>query len=163
MDGYASLREDYVLRYMLNVEAGGSSSLLSTDHFEDPFNYRMQIATGTVGETRSVSVDLIETFNYLIGVQVKRLMHICGFKVVEGRNPAGKNVLIIWRNIREKSNADLDSYFQSNECNGSKNELEIIYVNGDNNLQNLRRPEEHWDVRLIEEEFLKRMFDVRDV
>lgn len=42
-------------------------------------------------------------------------------------------------------------------------EFDLIYVNGDNNLQNLRREDETWKVRLIEEEFQRLMFDVRDV
>jgi adenine-specific DNA-methyltransferase len=38
-------------------------------------------------------------------------------------------------------------------------EYDLIYINGDNNLENLRRPDETWKVRLIEEEFLRLMFD----
>jgi adenine-specific DNA-methyltransferase len=36
-------------------------------------------------------------------------------------------------------------------------------LNGDSNLENLKRPDQTWKVRLIEEEFLRRMFDVADV
>jgi hypothetical protein len=42
-------------------------------------------------------------------------------------------------------------------------EFDVIYVNGDNNLENLRRPDENWKVRLIEDEFKRLMFDVQDV
>ncbi len=35
-----------------------------------------------------------------------------------------------------------------------------IYVNGSNNLPNLRKDDENWKVRLTEEEFMKRMWDV---
>jgi len=162
LDGYAAMREGYVLRYMLDVETNGSSSLLNVDRFDDPFNYTMQIATGTVGETRSVAVDLVETFNYLIGLHVRRSIHVCGFKVVEGSSPEGKMVLVIWRDTRSKSNVDLDTFFRQQAYQGAKNGFDIIYVNGDNNLQNLRQSGEHWEVRLIEEEFQKRMFDTRD-
>jgi adenine-specific DNA-methyltransferase len=162
LDGYSEMREAYLLRYMLNVEADASPSLLSVDGFEDPFNYGMQIATGTVGETRPVVVDLVETFNYLIGLRVRRVAHIHGFRLVEGRSPGDKKVLIIWRNTKEKSNGALDAFFREH-YSVAEDGFQIIYVNGDNNLQNLRLPEEHWEVRLIEEEFLKRMFDGRDV
>ncbi len=37
--------------------------------------------------------------------------------------------------------------------------FDVIYVNGSNNLPNLRKDDEHWKVRLIEEEFLKRMWN----
>lgn len=58
-----SFRETYILSYMLNVESKGSASLLNIDQFEDPFNYKLRIATGSAGETKPVTVDLVETFN----------------------------------------------------------------------------------------------------
>ena len=42
-------------------------------------------------------------------------------------------------------------------------EFDLIYVNGDNNLENLRREDETWKVRLIEEDFKRLMFDVKDI
>ena len=41
-------------------------------------------------------------------------------------------------------------------------EFDVIYVNGDNHLENTRRPDETWKVRLIEEEFLRLMFETAD-
>ena len=38
-------------------------------------------------------------------------------------------------------------------------EFDLIYVNGDNLLPNLRRDEDKWKVVIIEEEFTKRMFE----
>lgn len=38
-------------------------------------------------------------------------------------------------------------------------EFDLIYVNGDNNVENLKAPDDTWKVRLIEEEFHSRMFD----
>ena len=38
-------------------------------------------------------------------------------------------------------------------------QFDVIYVNGDNTLPNMRRDEEHWEVILTEEEFAKRMFE----
>ena len=37
------------------------------------------------------------------------------------------------------------------------------YVNGDNNLENLKAPDDTWKVRLIEEDFHRLMFDVEDM
>ena len=45
----------------------------------------------------------------------------------------------------------------------SRMEFDLIYVNGDNNLENLRREDETLKVRLIEEDFKRFMFDVKDV
>ena len=38
-------------------------------------------------------------------------------------------------------------------------EFDLIYVNGDNNLENMRRPDEQWKVRRIDDEFHRLMFD----
>ena len=156
-------RESYMLSYMLDVESKGSASLLNIDRFEDPFNYKLKIATGSAGETRPVTVDLVETFNYLLGLTVHHINHIRGFRVVHGANPKGEKVLVIWRNLKEKSNEDLDEFFRKQEYNPKDTEFDLIYVNGDNNLENLRRDDETWKVRLIEEDFKRLMFDVQDV
>ena len=156
-------REEYTLRYMLDVETNGSASLLNLDRFEDPFSYTLEIATGSVGETRPVAVDLVETLNYLLGLRVRQVRTIEDFRVVQGELPSGEKSLVIWRNLKEKSNADLDTFFQTQGYNSREMGLEVIYVNGDNNLENLKRPGETWRVRLTEEEFERLMFDTRDV
>ncbi len=164
LEAHEEFREDYMLRYMLDVEARGSASLLNVEGFADPFNYQLYVTTGaSVGETRPVAVDLIETFNYLLGLRVQRVETVCGFRVVKGTNPEGEKVLVIWRNTREKSNGDLDQFFSGQGYNTRDREFDIIYTNGDNNLENLRHPDETWKVRLVEESFQRLMFDVQDV
>jgi len=160
---HPAFREDYMLRYMLDVESRGSASLLNLDRFEDPFSYKLDIATGTAGETKPTVVDLVETFNYLIGLRVKTIDHIGGVRVVTGTNPQGERVLILWRNTKELDNDKLDDWFKKQGYNTRDQEYDVIYVNGDNNLENLRRADQTWKVRLIEEEFQRQMFDVRDV
>ena len=68
---------------------------------------------------------------------------------MQGTNPAGEKALVIWRNTREKSNADLDEFFLKQGYNTRDMEFDLVYVNGDNNLENLKRPDETWKVRLI--------------
>lgn len=158
-----TFRECYMLGYMLDTEAKGSASLLNIDAFEDPFNYKLNISTGSVGETKPVTVDLVETFNFLLGLKVKHIDTIRGFKVVEGNSPSGEKVLVIWRNFKEKSNQDLEDFFNKQKYSTKDIEFDVIYVNGDNNLENLKKDEDTWKVRLIEEEFQRLMFDVQDV
>jgi len=160
---HAPLREDYLLRYQLDVESAGSASLLAVAQFANPFAYQLKIATGSVGESRAVNVDLVETFNYLLGLRVSHTDTIRGFKVVTGLNPTGEKTLVIWRNVAEKSNADLDAFFQKQGYNTKDMEFAVIYVNGDNNLENLKRADETWKVRRTEDEFKRLMFDVQDV
>jgi adenine-specific DNA-methyltransferase len=160
---HKDFRETYTLHYMLDVETRGSASLLNVDRFEDPFAYTLEIATGTVGETKPVAVDLVETFNYLIGLRVKTIDDIRGVRVVTGISPQGERVLILWRRTNEIDSEALNTWFEKQAYNTRDQEYDVIYVNGDNHLENLRRPDQTWKVRLIEEEFRRRMFDVQDV
>jgi adenine-specific DNA-methyltransferase len=157
------VREEYTLRYMLDVETRGSQSLLNVQAFADPFKYTLNIATNTVGEKTRTNVDLVETFNYLLGLRVKHIDTIRGFRIVHGTNQDGEKVLVIWRNVEENPSAKLDDFFQKQGYHTEDMEFDIIYVNGDNNLENLKKDQETWKVRLIEEEFGRLMFDVQDV
>lgn len=153
-----ALREDYLLGYWLDVETADSPSLLNIDQFEDPFNYRLNIATGSVGAFKSTRVDLVETFNYLIGLRVKHTDTLRGFKVITGTNPKDETVLVIWRNLKEKDNAALEDFLNKQKYNPRDTEFDHIYVNGDHTLD-----DPHSRVKMIEIEFKRLMFDTRDV
>ena len=161
--GDGGFREDYALRYMLEVEAKGSQSLLNLEQFKNPFAYTLKIATGGAGETKETPVDLVETFNYLLGLRIRQMDCVQGFRVITGTLADGEKVLVIWRNLAEKSNAELEKFFEKQKIKTKDLEFDLIYVNGDNNLENLRRPDESWKVRLIEQEFLRLMFDTQEL
>jgi len=156
-----AFKEDYLLSYMLDVESQGS--LLSLDDFETPFDYKLKIATDAVGETVATKIDLVETFNYLIGLHVEHISRIQGVVVVEGTTRQGEKTLVIWRNVLEMDNEKLDNFFEKLDIRTRDFEYDVIYVNGDNNLPNLRTPDERWKVRLIEDDFLRTMFDVEGI
>ena len=75
-----------------------------------------------------------------------------------GVNPTGESVLVLWRNVIETDSTSLDDWFRKQAYSTRDREFAIIYVNGDNNLENLRRDDETWKVRLIEEAFHSLMF-----
>ena len=183
--GLASLfGDDYLINYMLDIEAEGS--LLNLDAFKTPFEYKLKVTENN--ETKEKNVDVVETFNYLIGLTVKTASAITyfnavkdengeyegavrlvkdiggtyGFKQIEGTTPDGKRVLVIWRTISDnliESNAALDAYFSKHRINPQDREYDIIYVNGDNNLQNISTDEDSFKVQMTELEFKKRMFE----
>lgn len=153
----AQAREDYMLSYSLDIETKASDSLLNIDRFTDPFNYTLKIRKDN--ELKDQKIDLAETFNYLIGLYVEQVETIRGFKVVRGKLRTGEKTLVIWRNTKEKSNVALDEFFKKQKYNTLDFEFDLIFVNGDNNLENLKVAEDKWKVRLIEEEFKKRMFE----
>ena len=153
----AKAREDYMLGYMLNIETKAGDSLLNIDRFSDPFSYTLKIRRDN--ELKDEKIDLVETFNYLIGLYVEQTETIRGFKVVRGRLRTGEKTLVIWRNTKEKTNESLDAFFKKQKYNTLDFEFDLIFVNGDNNLENLKVAEDKWKVRLIEEEFKKRMWE----
>jgi len=203
-----TLKEDYMLRYFLDVETKGSQSLLNIDAFADPTVYTLDVKKPGSDEVVTRCMDLIETFNFLIGLRVTHIAMPQSFKadfkrtrdpdlpedqrtklMVDGRvkqdvegswwfrkiegwvpmdaaNPNNgqlEKVLIVWRKLTgdlEKDNLMLDEWFQKNRISTRDFEFDTIYVNGSNNLPNLKQDHENWKVRLIEEDFMKRMWDV---
>lgn len=157
-----TVREEYMLSYMLDNEASVSPSLLNSNAFEEPFAYKLKVRDDN--ETSLVDVDMVETFNYLLGLTVERVGFEEGFRTVEGRNPQGERVLVIWRSPGEGSNADLDEFFERQGYGSPAEEeaLDLVYVNGDNNLENRKGKGERWRTLLIEEEFRRSMFGSGD-
>ena len=152
-------KEEYMLKYMMDLET--KDSLLSIKKFDDPFGYKINITRD--GEVKESNVDLVETFNYLIGLYVDHIQTFKDILVVEGVTREGEKTLVIWRNTSKTDSDALDSWFKKCKYSTLDAEFDVIYVNGDNNLENLRRDDQTWKVRLIEAEFNKRMFDVQDV
>lgn len=150
--------ESYMLDYMLDTEA--KDSLMNLKLFVNPF--AVTLKTTQDNELTDTPVDLVETFNYLIGLNVETIGwhlqdNIC---VVQGKTHRdGLRTLVIWRNRNEVNNEQLERFFEEMNFRTRDTEFDIIYVNGDNMLPNLRRDEEHWKVMLTEEEFAKRMFE----
>jgi adenine-specific DNA-methyltransferase len=66
-------RQSYVMNYMLEVETRGSASLLDTKLFTDPTAYQLNVRSASGDETKAVNVDLLETFNYLLGLEVEHI------------------------------------------------------------------------------------------
>jgi adenine-specific DNA-methyltransferase len=63
--------DEYLLRYMLDFETAGSASLLAVEQLRHPFDYRLKVQEGD--EIAERTVDMVETFNYLLGLHVKKL------------------------------------------------------------------------------------------
>ena len=52
-----------------------------------------------------------------------------------------------------------DAYFAQHRINPADREFSVIYVNSNNNVENLRKDGETWKVRIIKPEFKERMFE----
>jgi adenine-specific DNA-methyltransferase len=188
--GADGLNEQYILRYMLDVETRGSQSLLNVQAFTDPTAYKLKVKRPGSDESREINVDLLETFNWLIGLTIRHIAapqafsaafqrdaekRLClkgrlrqepdgphWFRTVTGTTPDGRRTLVIWRKLTgepEQDNLVLDEWFTKQGYSAKDSEFDLIYVNGGNNLENLKTPDDLWKVRLIEEDFHRLMFE----
>jgi adenine-specific DNA-methyltransferase len=155
--GGESVRDQYMLGYFLDVESTGSNSLLDLEQFRNPFAYKLNNATSSAGETKETTVDLVETFNWLLGLKVKHMDATKGFLTVTGEKRAGGRTLIIWRTLSTEplaDNAALDKFLTKIAVNPADTEFDFIYVNGAHTLN-----DPHNKVHLVEETFQRLMFD----
>jgi adenine-specific DNA-methyltransferase len=77
-------------------------------------------------------------------------------------SPAGDRVLVLWRNTTVVDSHALNDWFEKQAYDSRDTEFDLIYVNGDNNIENLRRTDETWKVQLIEDRFMPLMFINQD-
>ncbi|MDR1149822.1 MAG: site-specific DNA-methyltransferase [Spirochaetaceae bacterium] len=181
---YSLFGNEYLINYMFDAES--KDSRLNLEKFNTPFDYRLK--TTEHNETKDAPVDLVETFNYLTGLTVfhqdaaqyySALKSKTGntentvtlkpdpqgdyaFRTVTGILPDGNRCLIIWRTITgdlTTSNAALDAYFTKYRTNAEERNFDIVFVNGDNNLEAIKAANENWKIACIEEEFKNRIFE----
>lgn len=164
------LKDDYLINYMVKKES--SNSLLSTDDFKKPFVYSMNITTDSAGAFQEQKIDLVETFNYLIGLTVKHVdaQPERGFVTVTGSLPSGESCLVLWRDCELIDYAGLNKLCDKLAINPADNEFDVVYINGDHNIPTVltQTAEEGGETRVlklrqIEPEFLERMFAEEDV
>jgi adenine-specific DNA-methyltransferase len=110
------------------------------EQLQSPFSYKLRIHRD--GETRERSVDLPETFAYLLGldVQTRRVDNNDGrrYLVYRGRLRDGRTVAVIWRETQGWTEADY-----RRDCDFVKEQkltdgADEIYVNGDSLIPGAR-------------------------
>lgn len=153
----SSIQEEYILHYMLDVESQGSPTYLNIDAFTTPFDYHMGIIEDS--EVKNQPIDLIDTFNYLIGLNIKKYLLDKNFSasfeeseqskisaviedgddyhfvVIDGIDSQGKSTLVIWRNITgdlRMDNVVVEEVLSSYSIN--INAYDKVYINGDSYL-----------------------------
>lgn len=204
LDDHPQLKDEYLLGYFLAPETQDSASLLRLSAFRDPWAYKLNLSTSSVGEMQQQDIDLIETFHYLIGLEVHHISRrrsvrpdaapqrdaqgqwqvksfrnasygeegSWSFQMIHGCTRSGEKTLIIWRTLSgdlELDNAILDAFLHKQDESPTRQDWDLLFVNGDSNLQNLelvadaestdsQSPARIFKVRMIEKEFKQRMF-----
>jgi len=160
-----SAREDYLLRYLLDIESRGS--LLSVEQFNKPFDCKLKVTIDSAGAYEERTIDLVETFNYLIGLRVKHIdmQRDKGFVSITGWLPTGEKTLVLWRDTEQVDYETLNRLCDKLAINPADSEFEIVYINGDHNIPAVFTSTEAegnitktLKIRQIEPEFLSRMF-----
>lgn len=151
-DGQTGLQlEDYVLSYMLDFETKNSETLLNVAKLDAPFDYKLR----RHGKDEPLPVDLPETFNYLIGMNVssRRVYHNKGLRYLAYRGKAGgRETLIVWRTTlgwgQKEFEADRDFILKEKLIDGT----EDIFVNTDSFIPGARSLDPVFKSRMFNEE-----------
>jgi len=148
-------KDEYLLKYFLDYETRESPYLLNIEHLKNPFAYKLKVNLSEVGEPQEMVIDIPETFNYLLGLEVKKIkVRNNGRKylLILGEKE-GKDYAIVWREYDDNWS---DEDFKKDKEFIIK-ELEpwtphIVYVNG----QSVLTPK-NFQIRVIEPEFKRLM------
>jgi adenine-specific DNA-methyltransferase len=132
--------DDYLLNYMLKWETRASDTLLNVEKLVDPFNYKLHIHHN--GHTQEKTVDIPETFNYLLGLYVQtRRVHYDEerkYLVYRDRTRDNRNTVVIWRSTEgwQKPDMERDKKFVTTQklAEGA----DEVFVNGDSFIPHAR-------------------------
>lgn len=155
-------KDDYLMHYMLDIES--KNSLLSVKDFANPFDYQLKIATDSAGAYIVQNIDLIDTFNYLIGLNVESIDYQLakGYVQVVGHLRTGEFVTVFWRDCDQLNREGLNQILDKLSINPNDKEYHYIYVNGDHHINSKMTTNAEGNreikVRSIEQVFLDRMF-----
>jgi adenine-specific DNA-methyltransferase len=140
---------------MLEMES--RENLFNLEMFRKPFDYQLKVTENN--EMKATKVDLVETFNYLIGLHVTKVQRVKDIKVVEGVTRTGIKTLVIWRDMETTTHDEVEKLLRRFYDSQRTKEFQQIYINGDHHLENLRSEGDSFKIKLIEETFFKKMFN----
>lgn len=155
LDFNGKAKEEYLLQYMLEMES--REHLFNLNMFRKPFDYQLKVTENN--ELKPTKVDLVETFNYLIGLYVSKVQRVKDIKVVEGTTRTGIKTLVIWRDLETTTHDEVEKLLRRFYDSQRTKEFQQIYINGDHHLENLRSEGDSFKIKLIEETFFKKMFN----
>ena len=125
-----SLLEEHPLSYLLEDETRESSTFLNISNLEHPFSYQLKIIKDMQRHTQTV--DLPETFNYLLGMSVKtRQCHFDDDRryLVYTGTVEHKSIVVIWRKTADWTVADYERDYRFITENQLMTDATEVYVN----------------------------------
>lgn len=155
LDFSGKAQEEYLLQYMLELES--REHLFNLEMFRKPFDYQLKVTENN--ELKPTKVDLVETFNYLIGLYVSKVQRVKDIKVIEGTTRTGITTLVIWRDLETTTHEEVEKLLRRFYDSQRTKSFQQIYINGDHHLENLRSEGDSFKIKGIEETFFKKMFN----
>ena len=126
------LLDEHQLSYLLGSETRESPTFLNVSELQNPFSYQLNIVKDI--QTQKQSVDLPETFNYLLGVsvQTRRCLYDDEKRYLVYRGTVGqKTVVIIWRETKDWNEQDWERDYAFIEEQELTKGTDEVYVNTD--------------------------------
>ena len=125
--------EGYLLHYMLDFETRESPCRMNVTKLERPFKYTLQITRDN--ELHNDTVDLVETFNYLLGLKVKRIRTFMEngttYRVVHGETLLSQPTTIVWRTTVGLDLKKDKEFIEGTLLKDPKFKAERIFINSD--------------------------------
>jgi adenine-specific DNA-methyltransferase len=150
-------KDEYLLKYFLDIETRESPYLLNINLLKDPFSYKLKVNLSEIGEPKEMIVDIPETFVYLLGMKVKS---------IKMRNNNGNKYLFIFGQVNGEKQAIVFRKFSPKWENEEfeedrkfiQNEIQsfaprVVYINGQSKLTDSGG----WEIRNIESTFKRLM------
>lgn len=157
-------KDDYLMHYMLDIESKGS--ILNVADFAKPFDYQLKITSDSAGAYTTQPIDLVDTFNYLIGLNVQHIDYQLerGYVFIEGTLRTGEKTLVFWRDTSVIGYDKLEkTLLERLKVNPKDREYQLIYLNGDHNIPSpfihTEDGERKLKIRSIEQTFFDKMFE----
>lgn len=144
--------EQYIPKYFLEFETKSSQTLVNTAAMQDPWDYKLKVWDGFTYDTEQ-AVDLVETFNYLIGLHMQKCItkELNGkkYQFIYGHNNANKNILVVWRSVKDWSVDDFKADAATLKTELKTFEYDLLYINDQAHIEGYQPIEEVFKNKML--------------
>lgn len=144
--------EHYIPKYFLEFETKDSQTLVNTEAMQDPWNYQLKVWDGFTYDNEQ-AVDLVETFNYLIGLHLEKLftteINNKKYQFVYGHNNAGKQILIVWRSVKDWTAEDFKADSKALKEELKNYTYDQLYINGQAHIEGYQQTEDVFKNKML--------------
>lgn len=144
--------DQYIPKYMLEFETKNSQTLVNIEAMKDPWDYKLKVWDGFTYDTEQ-AVDLVETFNYLIGLHMQKCItkEINGntYQFVYGHNNANKNILAVWRNVKDWEIEDYKADSEALNAELKNYTYDLLYINEQAHIEGYQPIEEVFKNKML--------------